>query len=120
MNCVFTYKYVLTDSGFGSREYLENGDMELDFTEDWICHTDCTLNSSSDSVNGSRSAQITNRYHKLFSVFVDFFCVCFLHYLFCIQVGRYYIFFRRLQRMFSIYISRFQLLSEDSVHVAFL
>ena len=57
---------IITGSGFGSVEYLKNGDMELDFTEDWYCHTGCTLESSTDSLNGSRSAIITNRYQNSF------------------------------------------------------
>ena len=43
--------------------------MELDFTDDWYCHTDCTLDYSNDSYTGIRSARVTNRYHKSFRDF---------------------------------------------------
>ena len=59
----------LTDSPIGDIEYIGNGDMELDFTDNWLCITDCTLDYSNDSYTGSRSARVTNRYHKSFRDF---------------------------------------------------
>lgn len=40
---------------------FQNSDMELSFTDNWYCRTDCTIETSTDSFTGAQSAKITNR-----------------------------------------------------------
>ena len=42
-------------------ELLQNSDMESDFQDNWFCHKDCTLKSSSDSYTGHYSVKVSNR-----------------------------------------------------------
>ena len=53
MNCKIILLFVA--------ELLQNNDMESDFEGNWYCHNDCTLESSADSYNGSKSVKVSNR-----------------------------------------------------------
>ena len=50
-----------TEAPAESMELLENTGMESNFTDNWSCHTDCTLEASNDSYRGAMSAKVTNR-----------------------------------------------------------